>query len=535
MEPTPEQKRIINAKGNIVVTARPGSGKTYTIVKIIEKVLDNCDDYKGVIAISFTKKASRELEMRCKKTGIIKKSSFFGTIDNFYITEIIIPFAKHLFDKNIDFQIEQSINVFSEFTGLKYISNGLTSDIEKLLLSSLEHGYIFLEISGETAFYILNKVLQAKEYIKSRYTHVFIDEYQDCGEIQHKIFIKLVEMGLIGIAVGDLDQAIYAFTNRYSKYLELLLKNKDFSKFSLSRNHRCHDSIVRYSLQLLGIKQEIPPKKDMRVFKVKCCGNEVNIAKRISEKINNIKENYMVEKNSNIGVLCRSNGSAKKISENLSVKNKLFIDNIMDKSHYQWSRFFSDLLRDYFDKEVFPIDVASKYVDEELDRNSFIKILKILNELFETPEDSLKDRVGLFEKLAYLILPEYKKNEPIVELRQVLNDTDLLNGYRSADDDEICIMTLHKSKGLEFDVVFHMDLYDWVFPKRDISEDEYVQDINLHYVGVTRAKKVCYIMQGEKRYRAYRDDFIDAYESPFLYINNLNEYRRNISWANQDN
>lgn len=41
---------------------------------------------------------------------------------------------------------------------------------------------------------------------------------------------------------------------------------KEFSKFHLSKNHRCHSSIVDYSLQLLGIKCMIPD--DMRVLKV---------------------------------------------------------------------------------------------------------------------------------------------------------------------------------------------------------------------------------------------------------------------------
>lgn len=33
------------------------------------------------------------------------------------------------------------------------------------------------------------------QYIKARYSHIIIDEYQDCGEIQDKVFIKLVESG----------------------------------------------------------------------------------------------------------------------------------------------------------------------------------------------------------------------------------------------------------------------------------------------------------------------------------------------------
>ena len=53
-EPTREQQLIIDHPGNTVVTAKPGSGKTYTVVEKISKVLTSLPDYKGVIAISFT-------------------------------------------------------------------------------------------------------------------------------------------------------------------------------------------------------------------------------------------------------------------------------------------------------------------------------------------------------------------------------------------------------------------------------------------------------------------------------------------------
>lgn len=92
-EPTNEQKAILNYNGNTVVTANPGSGKTYTVVEKIGKVLHDLPSYKGIIAISFTNKASDELKKRCKRKGINAKSSFFGTIDKFYISEIIIPYA----------------------------------------------------------------------------------------------------------------------------------------------------------------------------------------------------------------------------------------------------------------------------------------------------------------------------------------------------------------------------------------------------------------------------------------------------------
>jgi len=145
-----------------------------------------------------------------------------------------------------------------------------------MLIESLSEGYIFLDICGETAMYILENVKEAIGYLVARYTHVFIDEYQDCGEIQHKIFMHLVNTGITGIAVGDINQAIYAFSNRYPKYLISLLTSEQFTPYQITKNHRCHKSISIYSQQLLGINREAITD-DKRVYNVHINGDEISI------------------------------------------------------------------------------------------------------------------------------------------------------------------------------------------------------------------------------------------------------------------
>lgn len=73
-QPTDEQKRIIRHDGNIVVTAKPGSGKTYTIVEKIADILPDLPAHKGVIAISFTNKASDELKNAVNTDVLIQKN-----------------------------------------------------------------------------------------------------------------------------------------------------------------------------------------------------------------------------------------------------------------------------------------------------------------------------------------------------------------------------------------------------------------------------------------------------------------------------
>ena len=313
-EPTEEQSKILQQKGNIVITAKPGSGKTYTIVEKIARVIPDLPEYKGVIAISFTNKASDELKRRCKQRCADTKQSFFGTIDKFYISQIIIPFSSHVTGNITEYEIVDNIDESSKYALL--LEEPFSSKKESILVEGLQEGKIFLKYTGETALYILENVPGAMQYIKARYSHIIIDEYQDCGEIQDKVFIKLVESGLTGIAVGDINQAIYGFTKRFPKYLIALMKRDDFARFELSKNHRCHPSISEYSLCLFGASKTVPREK--RVFKVDISGDERNIAAAIDKYLNQIKDKYGIVRNNQVAILCRSNSTAFKVGENLS-------------------------------------------------------------------------------------------------------------------------------------------------------------------------------------------------------------------------
>ena len=143
-EPTQEQQNIIDYPGNTVVTAKPGSGKTYTVVEKIGKVLTLLPDYKGVIAISFTNKASDELKKRCNRKGISAKQSFFGTIDKFYISQIIIPFASHLTNCTAEYSVCNDIRNDPQYSRLIDFSITPNSDQEILLIAALSEGKIFL-------------------------------------------------------------------------------------------------------------------------------------------------------------------------------------------------------------------------------------------------------------------------------------------------------------------------------------------------------------------------------------------------------
>ena len=362
-EPTQEQQMIIDYPRNTVVTAKPGSGKTYTVVEKISKVLRSLPDYKGVIAISFTNKASDELKKRCNQKGISAKQSFFGTIDKFYISQIIIPFASHLTNSIVEYSVCNDVRNDSQFSMLADLSINPSREQEVLLVDALSEGKIFLEKSGEIALYILRKVPGAIMYIRARFSHIFIDEYQDCGEIQHNIFLQLVNAGLVGIAVGDINQAIFGFANRFPKYLIQLIGNSEFKHFELNKNHRCHPSISEYSLCLFDASKSVP--EDKRVFLVNVQGGEIEIAQKIDKYLDGIKEKYGVTHNNKIAILCRGNGTIGLLDKMLQSPHKIFVDTALDKDTSDWCRLFRDVLVSCFDNNVYAMDYAGELFSEE--------------------------------------------------------------------------------------------------------------------------------------------------------------------------
>ena len=76
-----------------------------------------------------------------------------------------------------------------------------------------------------------------------------------------------------------------------------------------------------------------------------------------------------------------------------------------------------------------------------------------------------------------------------------------------------------------------MDLYKWITPLENVSDEERIQALNLHYVGVTRAIDVCYLMIGTKRYRPKYNDFYQAEPSPFLGLPGTAERRNEVDWS----
>jgi len=541
--PTEEQINIIEESNNCVVIAKPGSGKTFILSEKIRNIIPELPMYKGVIAISFTNKASNELKQRCLSDGLFPKESFFGTIDRFFISEIIIPFGIQIFGLPAhDIKITSIRDLDhadkNNFSWLKddFFYPDLRSNHIELLKSNFNSGIIYIETIGLLSLYIFDNSKACQKYIKARYSHVIIDEYQDSGMEQHELFLRLQEMGLISIAVGDADQSIYAFAGKNSKYLLSLPKNKKFKFLSLTYNHRSHPSIINYSSVLLRQDFELLNYDRINIFEKQVVGDETKIANWIDRAVPFYLSKFDIKRNKEVAVLARNNRTAGIIDDNLQLNHKLFLQTNLDVDINKHSVLFRNLLICALDQQQTKYNLLDSLIDindnKIKTKSVYLKIQEIERLIcdFNNLLVNKNKIINISKKICEEVFGQQANIKSLELLEEVINDKRLVESYRPAKNNEIQIMTLHKSKGLEFDLVFHLDLYEYIMPSESFKENgqrcfnDYEQDINLHYVGITRAKKCCILTISTQR-NNFRKELKVANKSIFFNINNLEKLR----------
>ena len=112
------------------------------------------------------------------------------------------------------------------------------------------------------------------------------------------------------------------------------------------------------------------------------------------------------------------------------------------------------------------------------------KIKDLIQEKYNDSED-YEDRISSIETLKTII-----KGNDISKFISYIDSNSNTNNKKK--DENIKLMTVHKSKGLEFKNVFIISIEDDKFPHiKSPIEDE----ARLFYVGITRAKENLYITQ----------------------------------------
>ena len=533
ISPTNQQASAIEHPYNKVITARPGSGKTFTIAQMIVNESEDLLSYQGVVAISYTRKASDELKTRCNRYGAVRNKSFFGTIDSFCLNEIVGPFLGRYLGCSVELEIVNSVDYNS---GEEYT--------EEDLIDALKVGRLPINMLCSAAVLILNYVKAAEVYITARYKSVYVDEYQDCGQPQHNLVMRLCSMGLKTVVVGDLDQAIFGWAGKSSEHLNSVISSTDFKHFVLTKNHRCHPSIINYSLRVIGHPDALLPTDDLRVFRVQIKGSssshdtdlsgtdESSMAHTIEVFLPKIKERYGIENYNDIAILARSNATLDRFQSALTVPSKRYISSTLDAGFSKWRHLFARLLETYFSPSRFADDFLDDYFNHFSTSSARIKARRLVTRYLSLAPDELFWGSDLAVKIADACEPHGRRDDDITIYKDVTSDLNCLTAcYKPPADNEINLLTYHKAKGLEFDAVFCLETYEYVMPPGGCKETDtrYKDALSLHYVGLTRARKVCYIPMATLRHNS-RGELWDAKPSRFLEHNGVRQLRVETKW-----
>ena len=302
---TPEREKYIESRGRIILNACPGSGKTTSIAKKIGILQENWkttnNSYSGIACLSFTNKAKDEIQNKCIEVNgkYINYPHLVSTIDSFICKYITLPFFNlvltdapskikvvdddsliensfkiHYFDRagNREEGIERPLNSFKSDQGRllfhlynikdiwiekngKFSFKGKSKDSDetfqnfaKIVFSKkLIKGLITSQDASYIALKILSKNNRVGEYLVKRFPYVFIDEAQDCSELQHAVFDKLVEYGLKNIElIGDPYQSLYEWRNAKPQLFVDKCQNKHWQELPMSENRRSNQRIIDF-------------------------------------------------------------------------------------------------------------------------------------------------------------------------------------------------------------------------------------------------------------------------------------------------
>lgn len=412
------------------------------------------------------------------------------------------------------------------------------------------------------------------KYFNDKFDHILVDEYQDTNRAQNRLLLGLSKEHQNVTVVGDLDQSIYGFRGAYpANVLEFEERFANCKVIKLEQNYRSTTSILDVANKL--IKNSLSPYyKELysnlgegeKVI-VANCENEVDEAIFVVEKIREILKQDV---NNKIAIFYRANWQSRVIEEQLYSAGISY--RVLGGFAFYERREVKDILA-YLAVSINPYDelnflrianvprrglgpvaldqiLAVKQqmaisIPEALARvqltNKNAKkgasdLLNLLTELSELAKESSPDKLinhvlketgyeqellseGTIESESRLEnLQELKSLASLFETtEEFLGHTLLMTAQDELDNANVSLMTLHTSKGLEFDTVFITGCEENLIPHIKSLDDieKLEEERRLLYVGITRAKTKLYLCYANQRSIFGRPEL--SYPSRFLF------------------
>lgn len=403
----------------------------------------------------------------------------------------------------------------------------IRNEIWKEMLSA-DPSELSFKMIMRLAEYIIKANPMIRHNLQQTYKHIFLDEFQDTTEIQYDFF-KTCFLGSDSIftAVGDDKQRIMLWAGAQSNIFNDFLTDTKATRVSLSMNFRCAPKLVKL---LNHLTEHLLKKEDFSQFSSKWNANQGEcLVWRFShyeEEINylfqQVQEWITTDKKLNLRDICilvkqqlpiytgklidyfNKNGiksrDESQFQDILTQDICLYIINILYcifKIESQKSRKFCfDFLRKTHNELE---DTKLLILESKLSK--FIKKIKKTYPISELKNTHIKsiisEAINLANKehikatfLSYSNERDFEYYIKIVE-SEIIKNFDIYTNIITALDtvtgiDTIPVMTIHKSKGLEYHTIIFIGLEDGAFWSFQRQPDE---DKCAFFVALSRAKE----------------------------------------------
>lgn len=363
---------------------------------------------------------------------------------------------------------------------------------------------------------MVEKHAWVRRAIRAKYPVVVIDEYQDLGLPLHRMVLALLRAGVRIVAVGDPDQSIYGFTGAKPGLLRALAGHRRMEAITLKLNYRCADRIIAASMALLPEPADFY-SHDGRAGEIHIHRLECNVQEQANYALGNLVPALLAANPAwtpgDIALLYRTMNEGMPIAAAADILGVRYfrLDNGSPIKRTRLIEWLTDAAQwcaggwKTGEVQLSQLLKAWRQMQRSITHES--ELLAIRTRLIATLfslRDSAFPLHGWLLALRGAVLDEMLAAEP--GLADEIDNLDDLTasaarggvlanftveifGNQGKSPDRINLMTLHSSKGLEFQAVIMVGLENGMFPSSYDRTDEQLEEAaRLFYVGVTRAK-----------------------------------------------
>lgn len=304
-ELTEEREAYLQARGYVVLSACPGSGKTTSIVRKLKDISEYCahnyGKHTGFACLSFTNKACDEIKEKYHDMNHewLSFPNLVSTIDSFIMQTVVLPFwylyqgcpqrpvvvndaelLKQLFFTRYDdvngHERKALVRPLRNYHDIAYGSiapekvnlqtyltykNTANADEKRkyeyckaVMAYRISKGIITSDDALFMACSILYQHPQVARIIARRFPYIIVDEAQDNSYHQHVFFKLLKRNGLQNLEmVGDPCQSIYRFRNARPEIFAGYMENDEWQTLHFSECRRSNKRIINFYNKLKPI------------------------------------------------------------------------------------------------------------------------------------------------------------------------------------------------------------------------------------------------------------------------------------------